>query len=98
MTGLQFFIILLATIRFISCEEKWSGKKFNAIIADSSLRHENDLLQAYPDFTRKVNLPSIESGVDSFEYRFWLHVEADIINLIRIRYDNSRWLMTETII
>jgi hypothetical protein len=98
MTRLQYFIMLLAIICIISCEEKGSGQKFKAIIADTSLGHENNLLQAYPDFTRKVNLPSIESGVDSFEYRFWLHVEADIINLIRIRFDNSRWVVTETII
>jgi hypothetical protein len=98
MTKLQFLIMLLATICFVSCEQKGSVKNFKAIIADTSLGHENDLLQAYPDFTRKVNLPSIESGVDSFEYRFWLHVDADIINLIRIRYDNSKWLLTETII
>jgi hypothetical protein len=98
MTKLHFFIVLLATICSVSCEQKGSVRNFKAIIADTSLGYENDLLQAYPDFTRKVNLPSIESGVDSFEYRFWLHVEADIINLIRIRYDNSKWLLTETII
>lgn len=90
--------MFVAVICVISCEEKRSGQRFKAIITDSSLGHEYDLIQAYPDFTRKVNLPSIERGVDSFEYRFWLHVEANIINLIRIRYNNSKWLFTETMI
>jgi hypothetical protein len=76
MTRLEYFIMFVAIICFISCEEKRSAQKFKAIIVDTSLGHDYELLQAYPDFTRKVTLPSIESGVDSFEYRFWLHVEA----------------------
>lgn len=92
------YIIFLASVCFIHCRENPSGHNFQAIIVDTTLKHESDLLEAFPDFTRKVHLPSLENGVDSFEYRFWLPVEANIINLIRIRYDSSKWLLTETII
>jgi hypothetical protein len=94
----QFYIIILASVCFVHCKQRQSGSKFKAIMADTTLRDESDLLKAFPDFTRKVHLPSLENGVDSFEYRFWLPGEANIINLIRIRYDSSKWVLTETII
>lgn len=45
-----------------------------------------------------MHLPSIERGGDSFEWRLWLHVSTDIINLIRIRFTLSSWTISETII
>ena len=99
MLKLHILILLLASSASIGCGNNGHIKSFNPIIIDTSItKAESHLLQAYPEFTKGVQLPSIENGVDSFEYRLWLHVSADIINLIRIRYDSSSWIISESII
>ncbi|RYD74091.1 MAG: hypothetical protein EOP53_18940 [Sphingobacteriales bacterium] len=71
-------------------------------MADTSMVNEYKQLNiAFKDVTQKIDLPLINNGVDSFEYRFWLNGgsgSGDLINLIRIRFDSAAWIISETLI
>ena len=99
MLNTRYYLLLLIISTLPCCDSPLPTINIRAVIPDSSvLASENDLFEAYPDFTKKVGLPSIEEGVDSLEYRLWCHVSANIINLIRIRYSDSGWNISETMI
>ena len=99
MLNQQIITPFLFSFLLISCVDNSQGKAFRPIVSDTpTTRFERHMAEAFSDFTKKLNLPPITNGVDSFEYRFWLHVNANIINLIRIRHDHNSWTMTETII
>ena len=96
---LRYINFLLIVITFISCNSPDASTHFKPVRPDSSvLAADNDLFQAMPDFTRKLDLPSIQNGVDSLEYRLWCPMQANAMNLIRIRCVNSVWNISETII
>lgn len=81
----------------VSCHPITRPIPLKPVQPDSSvLAADNDLFAAMPLFTSQLQLPSIEHGVDSFEYRLWCPVASNVINLIRIRYDQQRWIFTET--
>jgi hypothetical protein len=89
------FILLVYAC--ISCDPVARPIPLKPVQPDSSvLAADNDLFAATPLFTRQLQLPSIEHGVDSFEYRIWCPESADVINLIRIRHEQQGWIITET--
>jgi hypothetical protein len=98
----RLFVLLylhLLAYAFVGCDPVIRSIPFKAVQPDSSvLLDDNDLLEAMPLLTRQLQLPSIEHGVDSFEYRLWCPKHADLINLIRIRFDRGKWMITETAI
>lgn len=92
-------ILLPICIVFSYCNSRVSTLKINRVLSDSSVSTvDNDLFESFPAFTKNVGLPSIQDGADFLEYRLWMNVSADIINLIRIHYTNERWQVSETII
>jgi hypothetical protein len=55
-------------------------------------------MEAMADVTTKLNLPDLRKGVDSFELRIWCPMSAYMQNIITIRYINSYWDLTETMV
>ncbi|RYY64230.1 MAG: hypothetical protein EOO13_18735 [Chitinophagaceae bacterium] len=92
--GLPAFAFLMLAITG-GCKLKQDVRPFNAISTDTTIDKHFDIALEY--LTKKLPLPSIRKGVDSFEYRFWLSgAEPGLTNLIRIRFEESSWLITET--
>jgi len=88
---------MLLACGFAGCDAGVRSIPVRPVMPDSSvLAADNDLFAAMPVLTMQLQLPSMEGGVDSFEYRLWCPKDADLINLIRIRYDEGKWLITET--
>ncbi len=89
-------LIMLACV-FVACDPGARSIAIKPVRVDSSvLAADNDLFEAMPLLTRQLQLPSIEQGVDSFEYRLWCPKHDEQLNLIRIRYDGGKWVITET--
>ena len=99
MLRLTLLILVIFSFVLAFCDSSTSGTHITPVIADNSVTaSQNKLFESMPQFTRLINLPSMQSGVDSLEYRLWLHVSADIICLIRIQNVNSSWEISETVI
>lgn len=82
-----------------NCNSSVSNIETHRVLSDSTTSMvDKDLFEAFPIFTEKVGLPSIQNGAELLEYRLWMTVSSDIINLIRINYGNKGWQITETII
>ena len=93
--------ILLTLLTFSSC--KSSSDKQTTFQADEDIHRKIDttkLFEALPNVTKKLNMPLLQNGVDSFELRIWCPFKNGNLyseqNIITIRYFDKAWRLTQT--
>ena len=96
---MRYFTILIIIFNFlISCKQE-NRATLNPVRVDTSLsKHGLDILEVLPLTLKNLNLPQINKGVDSFEFRFWLpQKNLDTINILTIKYTANGWSSTLTL-
>ena len=94
----HFIVLFLVFVSLISCSNE-PHFILNTVKSDSSFsKHGYDIIEVLPATTRKLLLPPISKGVDSFECRFWLRGGkiSDTINILSIKYSSNKWESTLT--
>jgi len=96
---LRAFIIFLFMTGLIGCKEHIRQRTFLPVLSDTSTNKRNEGFDiALKDLTQRLHVPLLNNGVDSFEYRFWFAVDYNLMNFIRIYYDNSSWKISEILV
>ena len=95
---MRHFTILIIIFNFlISCKQEHKVT-LNQVSIDTSIsKYGHDILDALPLITHELNLPAINNGVDSFEFRFWLSQKSlDTFNILTIKWTANTWKSTLT--
>ena len=88
----HFTILIIIFNLLISCKHEHKVT-LNQVRIDTSIsKYGFDILEALPIITHELNLPPINKGVDSFEFRFWLPQKSlDTINILTIKCTANTW-------
>ena len=92
---MKIFLHFIVSVIMFSCTMKKpeTVSRFNTLVSDTSITHRpNDELNFSITQSKKLNLPIIIKGVDSFELRIWSFGMWTRSDLFIFRYSLNKWV------